>query len=64
MFEETDLMLNIESRHISYKSFKTQNLPTENSYQCKILTVITETLLVQPAGFNTINDDIHEHTLY
>ena len=33
----------------------------QNSYQCKILTVITETLIVQPAGFNTINDDIHEH---
>jgi hypothetical protein len=34
MFEETDLLLNTESisSNISYKSFKTYNLPMQNSY--------------------------------
>jgi hypothetical protein len=34
MFEQTDLMLNTDSvsSNISYKFFKTQNLPMQNSY--------------------------------
>ena len=34
MFEETDSLFNTESvpSNISYKSFKTQNLPMQNSY--------------------------------
>ena len=34
MFERTDLMLNTDSvpTNISYKSFKTQNLSTQNLY--------------------------------
>jgi hypothetical protein len=44
MSEETDLVLNLNAEsvspsNISYKSFKTQNLP------CKIPTVVTETMI-------------------
>ena len=49
MFEVTDLMLNTESvpSNISYKSFKTKNLPMQNSY-CDHRNFDSVTGLVSP----------------
>ena len=53
MFEETDSVLNIEPvpSNVSYKSFKTQNLPMQNSYcDHRNFDSVDQSLYTGPSG--------------